>query len=432
MVCLGVYCSILSGEGAMAIFCICKILHCLRACITISKWLLSFNVHAWFGLVTAPLWLDFSCRFPMSSENVSWNQLLHYQKQSDLSGCDAIETRIWRKRWRLCAICPGKTTSTGKVTSVCKSETDRGSAIKGRLWGRRIGSSWSPSRHELAGSGGWAKEEQVNTWYEHRLLTWKNLTYVMTYTRIEKTEEEKRLEEERKIEEAQARHKALISVQEAAAGVYYTEPMKTRLAFWHITLYSTDNWQLVIISWRPPRYIQEAPEEEHEALRKKYHIIVEGNNPVPPISSFRVGNLCTRESHLSKEQSLTVYHCRRWSSLSQFWTISRKRKSRNQRPSRYKVCQSRKYWNLEREDWHPRVTYNVLWSLAGRDMIGIAFTGSGKTLAFSLPMVMQALEAEVRLPLTRGEGPVGMILCPSVSWNNAVLDSRKHICWSKS
>lgn len=53
-------------------------------------------------------------------------------------------------------------------------------------------------------------------------------------------------------------------------------------------------------------------------------------------------------------------------------------------------------------------------SLAGRDMIGIAFTGSGKTLAFSLPMVMQALEAEVRLPLVRDEGPIGMILCPSV------------------
>lgn len=48
-------------------------------------------------------------------------------------------------------------------------------------------------------------------------------------------------------------------------------------------------------------------------------------------------------------------------------------------------------------------------------MIGIAFTGSGKTLSFSLPLIMQALEAEVRLPLVRGEGPIGMILCPSVS-----------------
>lgn len=56
-----------------------------------------------------------------------------------------------------------------------------------------------------------------------------------------------------------------------------------------------------------------------------------------------------------------------------------------------------------------------IFSLAGRDMIGIAFTGSGKTLSFSLPLIMQALEAEVRLPLVRGEGPIGMILCPSVS-----------------
>ena len=44
---------------------------------------------------------------------------------------------------------------------------------------------------------------------------------------LEKTEAEKRLEEERRIEEAQARHKALVSVQEAASGTNYTEPIKT-------------------------------------------------------------------------------------------------------------------------------------------------------------------------------------------------------------
>lgn len=47
-------------------------------------------------------------------------------------------------------------------------------------------------------------------------------------------------------------------------------------------------------------------------------------------------------------------------------------------------------------------------------MIGIAFTGSGKTLAFSLPLIMLALEDEMKLPYTRGEGPTGMIICPSV------------------
>lgn len=47
-------------------------------------------------------------------------------------------------------------------------------------------------------------------------------------------------------------------------------------------------------------------------------------------------------------------------------------------------------------------------------MIGIAFTGSGKTLAFCLPLIMLALEEEKKLPFIRGEGPVGIILCPSV------------------
>lgn len=85
---------------------------------------------------------------------------------------------------------------------------------------------------------------------------------------IEKTEEEKRLEEEREIEEAQARHKALVSIQEAAAGVQYTEPMKT--------------------SWNPPTYISNQPEERHEQIRKKYHIIVEGDDPAPPLVHFQV------------------------------------------------------------------------------------------------------------------------------------------------
>jgi ATP-dependent RNA helicase DDX41 len=46
-------------------------------------------------------------------------------------------------------------------------------------------------------------------------------------------------------------------------------------------------------------------------------------------------------------------------------------------------------------------------------MIGIAFTGSGKTLAFCLPLIMTSLEEEMKLQFTRGEGPVGVVLCPS-------------------
>lgn len=61
---------------------------------------------------------------------------------------------------------------------------------------------------------------------------------------------------------------------------------------------------------------------------------------------------------------------------------------------------------------------------AGRDMIGVAFTGSGKTLAFSLPILMKALEEEKRLPFIGGEGPVGMIVCPSVSLAILILRSK--------
>ena len=60
-----------------------------------------------------------------------------------------------------------------------------------------------------------------------------------------------------------------------------------------------------------------------------------------------------------------------------------------------------------------KCTIQSLQALAGRDLIGIAFTGSGKTLTFGLPLVTVALEEELRMPLTPGEGPVGIILAPS-------------------
>ena len=50
-------------------------------------------------------------------------------------------------------------------------------------------------------------------------------------------------------------------------------------------------------------------------------------------------------------------------------------------------------------------------------MIGIAFTGSGKTLVFALPLVMFCLEQEKKLPFGQGEGPYGLMVCPSVSYS---------------
>ncbi|KAI8979012.1 P-loop containing nucleoside triphosphate hydrolase protein [Pilobolus umbonatus] len=186
----------------------------------------------------------------------------------------------------------------------------------------------------------------------HTSLLDQTVQQKLTNAIPEKTEEEKRLEEEKRIEEAQARHKALVSVQDAALGVQYTEPMKT--------------------SWRPPHYIRNAPEEEHQALRNKFHILVEGEDLVPPIKHFRDMKFPAPILKYLKEKKIDKPTPIQLQGLP----VARNR-------------------------------------LSGRDMIGIAFTGSGKTLSFSLPLVMFALEAELKLPLIQGEGPIGMILCPS-------------------
>lgn len=52
-------------------------------------------------------------------------------------------------------------------------------------------------------------------------------------------------------------------------------------------------------------------------------------------------------------------------------------------------------------------------ALSGRDIIGISTTGSGKTIVFILPIVMFAMEQEIKLKFQNYEGPYGLIICPS-------------------
>lgn len=48
--------------------------------------------------------------------------------------------------------------------------------------------------------------------------------------------------------------------------------------------------------------------------------------------------------------------------------------------------------------------------LSGQDVIGLAETGSGKTLAFVLPLILHIMEQP---DISRGEGPIGLILAPT-------------------
>lgn len=40
-------------------------------------------------------------------------------------------------------------------------------------------------------------------------------------------------------------------------------------------------------SWKAPRYILNMPDTRHERVRKKFHILVDGDGIPPPIKSFR-------------------------------------------------------------------------------------------------------------------------------------------------
>ncbi|KAJ3129276.1 hypothetical protein HK098_001974 [Nowakowskiella sp. JEL0407] len=172
---------------------------------------------------------------------------------------------------------------------------------------------------------------------------------ILKKTEVQKSELDLKLDEEQQILKAQSSHKALFSDLELAKGIQYIEPMKT--------------------SWKPYSKFTRLSPQKISQIRQKYHILVEGDSIPPPLTKFRDMRLP--------------------STIIDF-LISKNIKS----PT-------------------PIQIQGIPVILSGRDMIGIAFTGSGKTLVFTLPMMLFALEAEMKLPLVGGEGPIGMILCPS-------------------
>ncbi|KAI0043555.1 DEAD-domain-containing protein [Auriscalpium vulgare] len=165
----------------------------------------------------------------------------------------------------------------------------------------------------------------------------------------QKTEAEKADEADAQILAAIASRKKLASDMELAKGIEYTETLKT--------------------TWRPPKHVRERTDEQNAKIREKHHIIVDGEDIAPPIDSFADMKIPVPLLKFLKTKRITE-------------------------PT-------------------PIQLQGLTVAFSGRDMIGIAFTGSGKTLAFCLPLIMLALEDEVKLPFTRGEGPVGVILCPS-------------------
>ncbi|KJA27267.1 hypothetical protein HYPSUDRAFT_62949 [Hypholoma sublateritium FD-334 SS-4] len=188
-----------------------------------------------------------------------------------------------------------------------------------------------------------------------------------------KTAGEKAQEADAEILEAIKSRRKLASDMELAQGIQYTEPLET--------------------SWRPPRYIRDRTADQDQKLRDKYHILVEGEDIPPPIEHF---------TDMKIPEPILDYL----------------RSNRIVNPT-------------------PIQLQGIPVAFSGRDIIGIAFTGSGKTLAFCLPLIMTALEEEMKMPFIRGEGPVGIILCPSrelatqtydnvVTWCSALAKEGKY------
>lgn len=160
---------------------------------------------------------------------------------------------------------------------------------------------------------------------------------------------EKQLKEEAKILESVTEKTALMGVAELAKGIQYEDPIRT--------------------AWTPPRYVMAQSEAKRTAIRDKLRILVEGEDIPPPIRTFR---------EMKFAQGI----------------LDGLDKKGIKNPT-------------------PIQVQGLPTTLSGRDLIGIAYTGSGKTLVFVLPVIMFALEQEVRLPFIRDEGPYGLIICPS-------------------
>ncbi|KAI3670459.1 hypothetical protein L1987_87794 [Smallanthus sonchifolius] len=165
----------------------------------------------------------------------------------------------------------------------------------------------------------------------------------------EVTATEQAVQQEKEMMENLSDRKTLMSVRELAKGITYSEPLPT--------------------DWKPPLHIRRMSQKACDSIRKQWHIIVDGDDIPPQIKNFKDMRFPEPVLKRLKEKGIV-------------------------QPT-------------------PIQVQGLPVILSGRDMIGIAFTGSGKTMVFVLPLIMMALQEEHMMPIAAGEGPFGLIVCPS-------------------
>ena len=109
------------------------------------------------------------------------------------------------------------------------------------------------------------KEEIMNKSKDKSLLLQHSELKKIAEARQE-SEMDKQLKEEEKILRSVAENTALRSAAELAKGIQYVDPIKT--------------------SWKPPSRIMAQGEQRHYRIRKRHNILIEGEHPPPPLTSF--------------------------------------------------------------------------------------------------------------------------------------------------
>lgn len=227
------------------------------------------------------------------------------------------------------------------------------------------------SQDEDASTDSWKEREQREQEEDVQELARKNnISLLDQHTELKKIAEarkeselEKQRREEKRLLEAVAEKRALMGVSELARGVQYEDS--------------------VVTAWRPPRRILAMDEKRHERVRRKYKILVEGDEVPPPLKTFA---------------DMKFPRC----------IIKALQKRGIEKPS-------------------PIQMQGIPAALQGRDMIGIAFTGSGKSMVFILPIIMFCLEQEKKLPFMGNEGPYGLIIVPSRELAKQIKDNIEFI-----
>jgi ATP-dependent RNA helicase DDX41 len=178
-------------------------------------------------------------------------------------------------------------------------------------------------------------------------------------------ERKQKEEEERLLVSATAATtRSLISAKERAESIRCTE-------------------SIIREGWRPAERIEKMSVDEHKKIRSKYHIVVDGEEPLPPpIKRF---------DEMGIEPEL----------------VNALNAKGIKRPT-------------------PIQVQGLPVALSGRDLIGVAFTGSGKTVAFTLPLVQLAYQIELRDPTKPGQGPIGILLGPSRELQKQTFDLVQH------